>query len=60
MESNPIGLNLELTLEQEFDMRVFEQSAQEMSRDQAVSLLMQASRLLMIKDNVIRDLMKKI
>lgn len=51
--------NLDLTLEQEFELRQFQDSAQAMSREQAVSLLLKASRLLMIKDNVIKDLMKE-
>jgi uncharacterized membrane protein len=49
----------ELTLEQEFQMKLMEQSAQGMSHDQTVDLLMQTAKLLMIKDNVIRDLVKK-
>jgi len=49
----------ELTLEQEFQMKLMEQSAQEMSHEQTVDLLMQTAKLLMIKDNVIRDLVKK-
>lgn len=49
----------ELTLEQEFQMKLMEQSAQGMSQEQTVDLLMQTAKLLMIKDNVIRDLVKK-
>lgn len=49
----------ELSLEQQFNMRLFEQSAQELSYEQAVELLVQASRLLMLKDNVIRSLLKQ-
>ncbi|MGF1477889.1 MAG: NblA/ycf18 family protein [Cyanophyceae cyanobacterium] len=52
-------LDLDLTLEQEFELRRFQDSAQEMSREQAVSLLLKASRLLMVKDNVIKDLIKQ-
>lgn len=49
----------ELSLEQEFQMKIFEQSAQFMSHEQALSLLMEASKLLMVKDNIIRELMKQ-
>jgi hypothetical protein len=49
----------ELTLEQEFEMRRMQDAAQNMSREQALDLLLQASRLLMLKDNVIRDLVKQ-
>jgi stalled ribosome alternative rescue factor ArfA len=37
-----------------------EQSAQDMSREQAISLLLETARLLMIKDNAIRSLVKQI
>ncbi len=55
MESNPFSL----TLEQEFQIKMMENLAQEMSRDQMLDLLLQVSQQLMVKDNVIRDLMKK-
>jgi hypothetical protein len=48
----------ELTLEQQFQMKLMEQSAQQMSREQMQDLLIQAARLLMLKDNAIRDLIK--
>lgn len=49
----------ELTLEQQFQMRLMEASADNMTHEQAQALLVQASRLLMIKDNVIRNLLRK-
>ncbi|MCS6815143.1 MAG: NblA/ycf18 family protein [Cyanobacteria bacterium] len=52
--------SFDLTLEQQFRMRLMEESAHGMSREQAAELLLEVSRLLMIKDNVIRDLVKKI
>lgn len=48
-----------LTLEQEFQIRMVENLVQDMSRDQMLELLLQISEQLMVKDNVIRDLMKK-
>ena len=48
----------ELTLEQQFQMRLMEESAQKMTREQMQDLLIQSARLLMLKDNVIRDLIK--
>lgn len=50
--------SFELTLEQQFQMRLMEQSAQQMTREQMQELLIQSARLLMVKDNVIRDLVK--
>jgi Phycobilisome degradation protein nblA len=48
----------ELTLEQQFQMRLMQESAQDLSREQMLDILMQTSRLLMVKDNIIRDLIK--
>ena len=49
----------ELTLEQQFAMRRMEDEISQMSPDQAANLLLEVSKLLMVKDNVIRDLVKK-
>lgn len=49
----------DLTLEQQFQMRLMEASADNMTHEQVQALLVQASRLLMIKDNVIRNLLRK-
>jgi hypothetical protein len=54
MENSPF----DLTLEQQFQMKVLEESAQDLSLEQARAILVQTSRLLMLKDNVIRDLLK--
>ncbi len=58
MEMGQFNQSLQLSLEQEFQMKVFQETAQNMSREQALSLLVEASRLLMIKDNVIKNLVK--
>jgi Phycobilisome degradation protein nblA len=50
--------SFELNLEQEFQMKLMEESAQKMSREQMQDTLLQAARLLMVKDNVIRSLLK--
>jgi hypothetical protein len=50
---------VELTMEQQFEFRRMRDAAVEMSREQALELLLQASRLLMIKTNVVRDLMQQ-
>jgi hypothetical protein len=52
-------LSLELTLEQQFQMRIMEEQVAGMPQQQMQELLLQASRLLMVKDNVIRSLIKK-
>jgi hypothetical protein len=53
-------LSLELTMEQSFQMRIMEEQVQKLSPSQMQELLLQSSRLLMVKDNVIRSLLKKI
>ena len=53
-------LSTKLTLEQQFQLRAIEQSAANMNREQAIALLIQVSRLLMVKDNVIRQLIRKV
>jgi Phycobilisome degradation protein nblA len=58
MKMNQFNQSLKLTLEQEFQLKLVEESAQEISHEEALSLLIQTSKLLMIKDNVIRSLMK--
>jgi len=49
----------ELSLEQKFQMKLIEQAAQKMDKEQMLVLLIQASRLLMLKDNAIKSLMKQ-
>jgi hypothetical protein len=49
--------SFDLTLEQQFEIRQMRDAALQMSREQALELLLQASRLLMIKTNVMRNLM---
>lgn len=49
----------ELTLEQQFQMRLMQESAEKLSREQMQELLIQTARLLMVKDNVIRNMIKQ-
>jgi hypothetical protein len=50
--------SFELSMEQQFHMRLIEQTMQEMPREQMQEMLLQLTRLLLVKDNVIRDLVK--
>ncbi|XFA72429.1 NblA/ycf18 family protein [Thermosynechococcaceae cyanobacterium Okahandja] len=59
MEQRFPELNVDLSFEQEFQMRVMEEQVGTMSLQQTRELLLQASRLLMMKDNVIRSLVKR-
>jgi hypothetical protein len=49
---------LQLSLEQEFALMQYEKQVTTVSQAQAQELLIEAFRLLMVKDNVIRSLMK--
>lgn len=53
-------LPVELSLEQKFQLRLVEQSLETLSHEQALELLRQASELLMMKDNVIKQLVREI
>jgi hypothetical protein len=50
--------SFQLSLEQQFQMRLIERSMQDMSREQLQDMLMQIMRLLLVKENIIRDLVK--
>ena len=54
-----LGNSLTLSLEQEFKMRIFQESVGAMNLEEARSLLIEASKLLMVKDNIIKDLIKQ-
>jgi hypothetical protein len=49
---------LQLSLEQRFSAKMQESQVRELSREQAQEMLLELMRQLMIKDNVIRHLMK--
>lgn len=51
--------SFDLTIEQMFEFRRMQDATADISQEQALELLVQASRLLMIKSNVIRDLMRQ-
>ena len=54
-----LGSSLTLSLEQEFKMRIFQESVEAMNIEEARSLLVEASKLLMVKDNIIKNLIKE-
>ena len=51
-------LALELSLEQQFSLAKYEQQVKDLSQDSAQEFLVEAFRQLMVKDNVIRSLVK--
>ncbi len=50
--------SFDLSMEQEFHLRLMQETIQQMSREQMQDLLIQSARLLFVKDNVIKDLVK--
>ncbi|MBL1178198.1 hypothetical protein [Pantanalinema sp. GBBB05] len=53
-------LDFDLTLEQQFQMQLIEKEVAMMSQEKLKSLLLTTSHLLMVKENVIRSLTKKV
>jgi hypothetical protein len=51
-------LVLELTLEQQFNLRTYEEMVKGLSQEQAQMMLLDVLRQLMMKDNAIKSLMK--
>lgn len=49
-------LNIELTMEQQFQLRLMEEQIPTMSTQQAKELLLQAAKLILMKDCVIKSL----
>lgn len=54
-----MDLPLSLTIEQQFNMKVYEDQVQHLSPEQARELLLDLMRQTMVKDNVIRHLIKR-
>jgi hypothetical protein len=54
-----MDLPLSLSMEQQFNLRLYEGQVKVLSQDQAQDFLLEVMRQLMIKDNVIRHLMKQ-
>ncbi|MCU0533135.1 MAG: NblA/ycf18 family protein [Hydrococcus sp. Prado102] len=48
----------DLTMEQEFQMKLMQESVGQMSREQMQDLLLETARLLMVKENVLRNVIK--
>jgi hypothetical protein len=51
----PVGLSLE----QKFNLKVYEEQVKSLNQEQAQDFLLEVLRQLMVKDNVIRHLLKQ-
>lgn len=49
----------ELSTEQQFELEMASMQVRQMSHEEVVESLMQVTQLLMIKDNLIKDFMKR-
>jgi Phycobilisome degradation protein nblA len=50
---------MELTLEQEFSLMCFSEQVQQISREQAQELLVEQQRLMMLRNTLFQELLKK-
>jgi hypothetical protein len=60
METNPFPTDYQLTLEQQFEMQRMRNATKGLSRSQATELLLQATQLLIVKSNIVKDLKSKL
>jgi hypothetical protein len=54
-----INLPLELSMEQQFNLKMYEGQVKDLSSEQAQDFLLEVMRQLMIKENVIKHLLKE-
>lgn len=55
-----MDLPLSLTLEQQFNLKMYESQVRHMSAEQSQDLLLEVMRQLMVKENIVKHLMKAI
>lgn len=55
-----MDIPLELSLEQKFNLKVYEEQIRRMNQEQAQTFLIEVLQQLMVKDNVIRHLMRRV
>lgn len=55
-----MDLPLELSLEQQFNLRAYQEQVKGLDQTQAQEMLLQVLQQLMIKENVIRHLLKQL
>ena len=51
-------LSAQLSLEQQFKLKVLEEQVQDLSREQAQEYLLEMFRQMMVKDNLVKHLLK--
>ncbi|GAB4534391.1 MAG: hypothetical protein Tsb0014_20540 [Pleurocapsa sp.] len=53
-----MDLHIQLSLEQQFKLKVFQEQIQALSKEQAQERLLEMFRQMMVKDNLMKDLLK--
>ncbi|MEM9923264.1 MAG: NblA/ycf18 family protein [Cyanobacteria bacterium P01_D01_bin.50] len=52
--------NFKLSLEQQFQMKKLEAVVHDMNKDEMVEALLKMSKIMMVKDNIIKNLVKQV
>jgi hypothetical protein len=55
-----MDLPMALTLEQQFNLKMYESQVRDMSAEQSQTLLIEVMRQLMVKENIVKHLLKKV
>lgn len=53
-----MDIQMALSLEQKFSLKLYEENVKELSHEQSQELLLEVMRQLMVKDNMIKQLIK--
>ncbi|MEO1006850.1 MAG: NblA/ycf18 family protein [Cyanobacteria bacterium J06638_38] len=54
-----MDLPMELSLEQQFNLKIYEKQVKSMSHEEAQQFLVEVLRQLMVKENMVKHLMKQ-
>lgn len=55
-----MDIPMELNLEQKFNLKLYEEQVKALSQEESQKLLLEVMRQLMVKDNMIRHLLKQV
>ncbi|HIK07863.1 MAG TPA: NblA/ycf18 family protein [Trichormus sp. M33_DOE_039] len=55
-----MDIPMELNLEQKFNLKLYEEQVKELSKEESQKFLLEVLRQLMVKDNMIKHLLKQV
>jgi uncharacterized protein YaaW (UPF0174 family) len=55
-----MDLPMTLSLEQQFNLKIYEEQVRNMSAEQSQTFLIEVMRQLMVKENIVKHLMKRL